>query len=146
MIRLRRARRGSAATEFALLVPVVFGILTITVDMGWYLWRHADVVEAAREGARHGGAMIENPAGTAVPTEADIENDAVAHTRAVLGAQGAPCESGCTVAADTHVDAGSGYRLLTVSVTYPYNPIIGVWERLQGPVQASFTVMTASQP
>lgn len=142
----QRARRGSAATEFALLLPVVFGIVTITVDVGWYLWRHSDVLEAAREGARHGGAMIENVAGTAAPNELDIETDAMNHARAVLGAQGAPCNTGCTVTADARTDTLTGYRLLTVTVSYPYTPIVGIWEALQGPVRASFTLMTASQP
>lgn len=138
-------RRGSASVEFALLLPVAVSILTITSDVGWYLWRHAGVLEAAREGSRVGADVVDSATSAGAATELDITEAARTHALAVLQAQGLECGAGCEVTATWDTDVTSGYELLTTRVQYPYHPFVGVWAGLEGPVSAEFTVMTATQ-
>ena len=51
----RSARaRGAAAVEFAIVLPVLLGILCGTIDWGFYFFTREIVVNASREGARVG--------------------------------------------------------------------------------------------
>jgi Flp pilus assembly protein TadG len=47
-----RSRRGQALVEFALIFPVLFFILAITIDLFRVDWATSTVAEAARQGAR----------------------------------------------------------------------------------------------
>ncbi len=49
---MRRHSRGQAMVEFALVFPVLFFILAITVDLFRVDWATSTVAEAARQGAR----------------------------------------------------------------------------------------------
>lgn len=50
----RRARRGAAAIEFALVLPVLFALLTATFDYGWFYLREGLVTSVLREAVRAG--------------------------------------------------------------------------------------------
>lgn len=141
----RRARRGAAMIEFALLLPVFIAILGITVDLGWFFWRHSIVLDAAREAARVGADTVDSSTGRGPASESDIENAAIRQGRAVLAAHGLACSGSCAVQADWETDRASGYELLTVHVEYPFHPILGMWPGMTGPVVAEFTVFTAVQ-
>jgi Flp pilus assembly protein TadG len=49
---LIRSRRGQALVEFALIFPILFFILAITVDLFRVDWATTTVADAARQGAR----------------------------------------------------------------------------------------------
>ena len=51
-MRTRRKSRGQALVEFALVFPVLFFILAITIDLFRVDWATSTVAEAARQGAR----------------------------------------------------------------------------------------------
>ena len=57
--RFLRNASGAAATEVALLAPVFVAALLTLFDVGLYLWRWNQVVEAARVGARL--AVVSDP-------------------------------------------------------------------------------------
>ena len=47
-----RGQRGAALVEFAILVPLLFGILFGIVDFGYSFSRTLDIRHGSREGAR----------------------------------------------------------------------------------------------
>jgi Flp pilus assembly protein TadG len=49
---MRRSKRGQAMVEFALIFPILFFILAITIDLFRVDWATSTVAEAARQGAR----------------------------------------------------------------------------------------------
>lgn len=54
----RRSDRGTAAIEFAILLPVLMLILMGTLEWGRYFTFRESVIHAAREGAR-GGTLLD---------------------------------------------------------------------------------------
>ena len=66
----RRARRGGNAVEFALLAPVLFGLLTGIMDYGWVSAIRFAAGSAAREGARAGALTPRDESPEAVATAA----------------------------------------------------------------------------
>jgi len=48
----RRHRRGTAAVEFALTLPVILSILGGAIEFGWYFHESMHMVNAVRQGAR----------------------------------------------------------------------------------------------
>jgi hypothetical protein len=64
-----RSTRGQALVEFALIFPVLFFMLAITIDLFRVDWATSTVAEAARQGARQAVANADpsdNPVGGAV--------------------------------------------------------------------------------
>jgi len=53
-------RRGNAAIEFALILPVFMALLIGTFEMSWMFFQRASVVAATREGCR-AAAVIPDP-------------------------------------------------------------------------------------
>lgn len=74
---MRRRTRGTQAVEFALLLPVMLGIVSGIVDYGWFLQQRQLMLEAARNGARAGSVTppADDPAGTAGATTALALNE-----------------------------------------------------------------------
>jgi Flp pilus assembly protein TadG len=64
----RRARRGSAAVEMALLLPLLFLLLFGMIEYGVLFWRAQQIASAARHGARVGAL----PDGTAAAVNAAV--------------------------------------------------------------------------
>jgi Flp pilus assembly protein TadG len=64
----RKSRRGSNIIEFALVMPVLFGLLTGIIDYGWTFAVRSAATSAARAGARAGAVtpQTENPDGEAL--------------------------------------------------------------------------------
>lgn len=59
-MRTRRAisdQRGSAAVEFALLVPMLLVLLFGGIEAGHFVWTQHKLVEAVRDGARFAGRL-----------------------------------------------------------------------------------------
>jgi Flp pilus assembly protein TadG len=55
-VRRRRARRGSAILEFAILLPVLLTIALLCVDFGRFAHHYIAVTNAARAGAGYGSS------------------------------------------------------------------------------------------
>jgi Flp pilus assembly protein TadG len=113
----RRDRRGSAAVEFALMLPVVMLISSAVLDYSWYLHRSADVLTAVRDGVRFGATVTQ----TADPT-----SEAIDRTTTSLGDMGITCGSGTDCDVSAELDAVSGMVVLRVTSRVDYTPIIGL--------------------
>jgi Flp pilus assembly protein TadG len=110
---MRRPRRGAAAAELGLVLPLVLLWLLGTVELARALHLRRIAVTAAHDGARAAG-RVEGPAGDPA---AELVALAEASARAVLEDAGIGCGDGCeVVATPTTVDV----RWIEVSVTLPY--------------------------
>lgn len=115
MSRLPRLRRGAAAVEFALTLPVVIVVASAVLDYSWFLNRSADVLTAVREGTRH-GATIEQ--------DDDPAAEAMTRTQTALTDYGFTCSGSCSVNAT--VGDLDGMATVQVVASVPYEPIMGL--------------------
>lgn len=113
-------RRGSAATEFALWLPFLAILTSGVVDFSWYMSRSYNVARIVRDSARTGAAVRED---NTVEFGTQASAAAREHADRVLDGLGMTCHDGCTV--DVQVE-DDGFRMITVSVSYPYQPLIGL--------------------
>lgn len=135
-----RRRRGSAAIEFALLLPIVFSVFGSIIDLSLYVSRAHVIQRAARDAARVGSTTLES---TAVHTGVGITTAATAQAEAALAAAGLPCGAGCTVTSSWNTVSGT--RVIQVHVRYPFVAAIGLLPLLPAAVDAEFTMMTQQQ-
>ncbi|MFN3231526.1 MAG: TadE/TadG family type IV pilus assembly protein [Alphaproteobacteria bacterium] len=111
-------RKGSAITEFALLVPGLIAAVLALLEVGYYLWTFNGIEHAARETARYAitrGPWGSNWAGTAAALKTDMESYASSQID----------NAGLTVSDATPtavVDLNN--RVLTISVSYAYSPLV----------------------
>lgn len=56
--RRKRAARGAAAVEFALVLPFLVALCLGAIEWGFYFFQREIVVNAAREGARAGSIAV----------------------------------------------------------------------------------------
>lgn len=105
------SRRGSQAVEFALVLPVLTGLVSGVIDLGAYLHRTDALVQAAADGARAGAADEDDPAGRA---------KTVAQTAwSSMGLPGAPTFDVAEVGSPPT-------RVVRVSATYSFTPWFGL--------------------
>lgn len=130
-------RRGSAAVEFFLWVPILVFLVAAVIDWGFYMNTRTYVARAAMDGARVGTSTYEpstSPAGSVVVPKAK------ARTLQVLQDLGLPCvPATCTidvkycpsgVSGVCDCDDGTGachppVDAIRVLVTYDFEPYFG---------------------
>lgn len=115
-------RRGAAAIEFALLLPVLAVMVTGVADAGWYMHETQLAAQAVREGARVGAGVRLD--GTPSPAS-------VATTRTLQVLEMTSVDPSVVT-----VDATYSNRLssgscdtddtLTVRATFPFQPLVGL--------------------
>jgi Flp pilus assembly protein TadG len=108
------AHRGAAAVEFAIVLPVLIGIVFGTIDWGYYFFTREIVVNAAREGARVGTLRFDPPldAGTEASTAAQSYLTSARLTRPTtiqtgVNADGGPCPVNSSCVRITYAIGGS---------------------------------------
>lgn len=116
----RRPRRGIAAVEFALWLPLLVLLLSAIVDLSWYMSRKRAVVRASHDGARTGAAIYEHPVldepgSRAVPAAQE-------QAEQVLDALGVSCPDGVVA----RYRDGNGIDLIRVEVECPFTPLFGM--------------------
>ena len=130
----RASRRGAAALELALTLPIVLFLLSGIVDVGRYLHVAQGVRAAAREGARAGAAVLD-PTGSG-----EVEAVATLRARSALAAVEPACASGCDVVVAW--DTRDGLPMLTVAAEAPWEPVVGLVPLLPPRVRAEVTMLT----
>jgi Flp pilus assembly protein TadG len=109
--RIHLARRGAAAVEFGLILPVLLAILLGILDWGWVFFNQLTINNAAREGARRGA--VQNDSSTASSTAQSTASSYI--TGSGL--------SGATVTVTGPSDASP---VVTVNVAMnPFTPLVG---------------------
>ncbi len=105
----KKAARGVAAVEFALVLPALLTVLLGTIDWGYYFFLREVVTNASREGARAGTLQ---------------SSDALASSQAATAAQNYLTSAGLSASNSTvtpTVSTGS----VAVAVTYPAGSVTG---------------------
>jgi Flp pilus assembly protein TadG len=132
----RGARRGAAAVELALVVPILVWLLGAVVDVSAWLRLAGDVRRAARDGA-FAAADASDPSGTGT-----VEATARAAARASLEAM-ERCGGACAVDA-TWAPGPAGWTVEVV-VEAPFSPIVGVVPGLRSGARARCVALTREQ-
>ncbi len=113
----RTVRRGVAATELALILPVLVLIVLICVDFGRYAYTNIAVRNSARAGCGH-GTMNRYPIGNesdAAAWQADVQNTARDEMK---GQTGYTSDDLAIVANAESVDPATGLRMVEVTAIY----------------------------
>lgn len=105
-------QRGSAAVEFALLLPVLLLVVFGVIEMSLALYNKTVITQASREAARAGIVLV-----TPRATDADINKHVTEHAQAVLVQLGAPGKL-------TTVVDRSNPAQLKVTVQYRYAGVL----------------------
>ncbi|MBW2257180.1 MAG: pilus assembly protein [Deltaproteobacteria bacterium] len=111
----KRRRGGSSALEFALVAPVLVGMLAGVADYGWYFSERIALVGAVRDAVRAGATTSQDDARTPEETA----EDAMIRSLEANGYKG-------TVYLDINLEATAPNQTLSVSATLPYRPLIGI--------------------
>jgi len=72
-------QQGVAAVEFALVLPLLLGVLLAVIELGLMLYNQAVLTQASREGAR-AGIVLRDPK----PSDTEIRQVVLRHTDGVL--------------------------------------------------------------
>ena len=115
--KLRRGQRGQALVELALVVPVLLLLVLGIFEFGRLLNAYMTVQHAAREGARLGilGA-----------TDVEIETVVVSTAATTLDT------TRLTVVISPPVSSRTSGVIMTVSVTYTFEVIVPLFDRILG--------------
>jgi hypothetical protein len=142
-----RCRSGSAATEMALVTPLLLTLLFGSMEMGKYFLDQHVVVKAVRDGARFAARQQMENYMTADAGCLDIASGTVATATQNVVRSGNPSGTGSrlsywtdpatiTVSSECSVDAGeedvrgiyldspAGAPVITVSATVPYTALL----------------------
>ena len=136
-------RKGAAALEAALVLPVLLLLFAGILDLSNYISTYHRINRVARDAARVGSVVIEGDE----PTGDDICEAAESHAELALDAAGLACAAGCTIDTEWEVDAGSGYAFVVVGVEYPYDGLTGLIPLLTDiGITTQFAMVTQQQP
>lgn len=115
----QRKRRGAAAIEFALLLPVFIAILFGIIEWSWFFFQQGNVIASVRDALRYAVTL---------PQTASPAPDQEAETRCATNLRGVGFStSQVTDANITAVYTGSTpEETLTLRAEVPYRPIIGM--------------------
>ena len=113
-----RKRRGAAAIEFAMLMPMMVVFACAVIDFSWYINRFYNIQQATRDAARIAATIYETKADAGIHSVPAAE----AHAEAVLDGLGMDCLASCEVNATY---SNRNFRTITVEVIYPHQPLTG---------------------
>ncbi len=116
---VRKTRRGTTLTEFALWMPIMLVLMSGMLDITWFMTRFHVVQRATRDGARIGASLFEGNAESGVV----IIPEAEAATKEILELANMPCDIGCLVTARVEYVP---FKAVIVEVDYPHAPIVGI--------------------
>jgi hypothetical protein len=140
--RSRARRRGAAAVEFALVLPVLMLVFGAIIELSLFISTYHRVTRVARDAARVGSVVIEGPDADGTDIRAAAEDHAVL----ALEGAGLDCEGGCDIATTWDLDEDSGYFFLIVDVHYPFFGLTGVMPELaERGINARFAMVTQQQ-
>ena len=135
-------RRGAAALEFALVLPVLILLFGGIIELSLFISTFHRVNRVARDAARVGSTVIEGdePDGTLIVEAAEE------HANLALDAAQLPCTGGCVVEASWELDEDSGYSFIQVEITYPYASITNILpELMEDGIRSQFSMVSQQQ-
>ena len=151
-----RPRRGAAAIEFALWMPLMLVMFAGIIDLSMYMQATHAVVRAAREAARVTASTSLSQLTVTSPVSAvDTQLTALcqAHGLVVMSDSGNACTGACTVTCSWQTDASAATaslsadpEIVVVRVSRPYASSFNLLPFLSGAnTAATFTMITMIQ-
>jgi Flp pilus assembly protein TadG len=133
--RLAGASRGSAAIEFAILLPFLIMVLVGIIDVNLIFYDDAVITNAARAGARAGAVLQVPPL-----TTSQIASITTAYAQNSLVTGGSATSPTVTVTQSNGTASGSS---LQVAVSYTYHGLLlgSKFSALVGPVVVNATAV-----
>jgi Flp pilus assembly protein TadG len=132
--RVRHPRRGLAATEFALILPLLVTVVLGTLDFGRFAYHYIGVTNAARAGAAFGCMNAYTPA-TLGRWQAAVVQATLDEMQGQTGY--APAQLAVTVAATA--ETGGLWRV-RVTASYPFQTLVA-WPGIPSNVTLRQTVV-----
>lgn len=152
---MSRRRRGAAALEFALWMPVMLLMFGGIVDLSLYMNNVHGVVRVVREAARLTastglGGLV---ATTTTAIDAEMEANCLTHANKVLTDMNDSCGTGCTLTCAWRTDTtpaaaalDSPPEIITVTLSKPYRTILNLVPSLTSVnARAQFVMVTTIQ-
>lgn len=120
----RPRTRGIASVEFAITLPVLLLILMMIVEVGRLLAQYDTLTKSVRNGARYlaANSLLGTTGVVSITAAAQAATANLVVTGNVNGT-GAKLLPGLAVANIAVANAGGGY--VSVSASYPYQPLLG---------------------
>ncbi|MDE2517176.1 MAG: pilus assembly protein [Rhodospirillales bacterium] len=136
--RLIRARRGVAALEFALVMPVLLIMLGGVVDFGLVMLARSQLASAVTQGAEYAMATGSSVSPSSIRTMVQSASPLAGVTATVTPSSGAACYcvTGTPLALSSHIctsacpDGSSPGVYLTIKAQYTYQPILPFYSAL----------------
>jgi Flp pilus assembly protein TadG len=116
----RGAKKGVAALEFALILPMFLTILFCTMDYGWMFFQQLAITSAAREGARAAALAA------ADATTNDIRTIATNAVNTFLNANNLDT-SLATITTTETAATNNTPETVSVTVNFTFEPLVGVF-------------------
>lgn len=151
-----KAENGAAIVEFALIVPMLFFLLFVILELGILFWVNLTMQYAVREGARYAVTGQSNPAANQQQYQAVIQRikdssmglyDRVNPTIVVNGVSQVPGTYGASM-----FGAANSILVLQLDCTWPVvtpawrlMALLGAGASLNRPGQYAFSVATTMQ-
>jgi len=110
-------RRGAAAVEFGLILPVLLVIIFGIFDFAWVFHQHGIVTRALRDGCR---------AGAVVPITGNPVTTATAAIEAELASAGFACGGTCSPTVTVEAVTGSSLEVLECTLAVPVLALSGL--------------------
>jgi Flp pilus assembly protein TadG len=114
----RSCRQATAATEFAIVLPLLVFFAIAGIDFGRFVYVSLAVSNAARVGAEYGATHRRTPQNASL-----WESQVVQAAKEELGGIVATDAGELTVSVEANPDA-SGLTLVDVEVAYPFRTIV----------------------
>lgn len=111
------SRRGAAAVEFALTMPVLLVMIFGVLDLSWYIRGATAVVNATREGLRMGVTVAQEDGPDAMADE---------QIQAVLLGYGIDCEGAYACEIEVTSTQVDGLDALTANASISFLPLVGL--------------------
>lgn len=138
VVKLGRSRRGVAALEFALTMPVLLILLGGLTDFGFALWDKAKLADAVAIGAQYaylnaGSTTLQQSVQTLVSTASGISSSTLSVTAT---APASYCLAGTPPALASSTmpctDGTAPGKYMTITASYPYPAILPAYSMLVG--------------
>ena len=111
----RDGRRGAAAVEFALVLPLLVTVLFGVIEYGWVFYQNFNVASSVRDGLRVGVTV-------ALAASPDPKASAIKKTQDLLTGVGI---NPASVTINATYNGSPPSKTLTLSASMPYKAIIG---------------------
>lgn len=126
----RARRRGAAAIEFALWLPILLLFLSAVVDWGYYWNTRVKVARAVMEGTRSASAVYEGP--LVLPPGSKVADSARTRTAVILNEFGISCPAANCAMNVNWCDSGGApcgnppFQAIQVRVQLDFTPMVGI--------------------